>query len=196
MAGVAGLVAVVGDGRAGEVEGAAVGGGYYFYGVGVGDVFGGAGDFEGGDVDAGQGERAEEVVDVRGVEEGFVALDVDVDVGGDGLGDSVEAVGAAGEVGAGEDGGPVAVVAEAHDFFGVGGDDDLVEGGAGEGGLVDPVQEWLAGEREEDFAGQARGGKAGGDDAEDAAEGGVMRHSDESFAVWILGWDGRAYPRG
>ncbi len=34
-----------------------------------------------------------------GLEEGFVALDVDVDVGVDELGDGVEAVGAAGEIG-------------------------------------------------------------------------------------------------
>ena len=53
-----GGVAVVWDGGAGEVEGAAVGGGDYFYGVGVGDVFGAAADFEGGDVDAGLGEGA------------------------------------------------------------------------------------------------------------------------------------------
>ena len=40
-----GAVAVVGDGGAGEVEGAAVGGGDYLYGVGVVDVVGGAADF-------------------------------------------------------------------------------------------------------------------------------------------------------
>jgi len=50
------LVAVVGDGGAGEVEGTAVGGGDYFDGVGVGDVLGGAEDFEGGDVDCGVAE--------------------------------------------------------------------------------------------------------------------------------------------
>ena len=54
------VIAVVGDGGAGEVKGAAVGGGDYFYGVGVVDVFGGAEDFEGGYVDGGVGERGEE----------------------------------------------------------------------------------------------------------------------------------------
>ncbi len=44
-------VAVVGNGGSGEVEGAAVGGGDDFYGVGVMDVGGSAGDFEGGDLD-------------------------------------------------------------------------------------------------------------------------------------------------
>ena len=38
-------IPMIGDGGAGEVEGAAVGGGDYFDGVGVGDVFGGAEDF-------------------------------------------------------------------------------------------------------------------------------------------------------
>ncbi len=76
-------IAVVGDGGAGEVEGAAVGGGDYFYGVWVGDVLGGAEDFEGGDFDLGPGEGAEERGEVFGFEEGFVALDVDVDVGVD-----------------------------------------------------------------------------------------------------------------
>lgn len=94
-----GVVAVVGDGGAGEVEGATVGSGDYFYGVGVGDVAGGAADFEGGDFDLGVGEGAEEGGDVFGFEEGFVALDVDVDVGVDVLGDCVDTVGAAGEIG-------------------------------------------------------------------------------------------------
>jgi len=78
---VAGVVAVVGDGGAGEVEGAAIGGGDDFDGVGVVDVGRGAGDFEGGDVDVGVAEGAEEGGDVVGAEEGFVALDVDVYVG-------------------------------------------------------------------------------------------------------------------
>ncbi len=79
-------VAVVGDGGAGEVEGAAVGGGDDFDGVGVVDVLGGAEDFEGGDFDVRLGEGAEEGGEVFGFEEGFVALDVDVDVGVDAAG--------------------------------------------------------------------------------------------------------------
>ena len=92
-------VTVVRDGGAGEVEGAAVGGGDYLYGVGVGDVFGGAEDFEGGDFDVVVSERAEEGGEVLGFEERFVALDVDVDIGMDLTGDGVDAVGAAGEIG-------------------------------------------------------------------------------------------------
>jgi len=94
-----GSVAVVRDGGAGEVEGSTIGGGDYFYGVGVVDVGGGAADFQGGDLDFGAVERAEKGGEVLGLEEGFVALDVDVDVGVDELRDGVEAVSAAGEIG-------------------------------------------------------------------------------------------------
>ena len=94
-----GSVAVVRDGGAGEVEGPAVGSSDYFYGVGVVDVDGGAADFQGRDLDFGAVEGAEEGGEVLVLEEGFVALDVDVDVGVDELRDGVEAVGATGEIG-------------------------------------------------------------------------------------------------
>ena len=106
-----------------------------------------------------------------GLEEGFVALDVDVDgevVPGGELGDGVEAVGAAGELGRGENARPVAGVAEVEDFSGVGRDDEGGELGAGEGGAVDPGEQGLAGDLAENFAREARGGESGGDDAEDA----------------------------
>jgi len=134
----AGVVAVEGDGGAREVEGPAVGGGDDFDGVGVGDVFGTAEDFERGDVDGGVGERREDVRDVVGMQERLVALDVDVDVCGELLADGVEAVGAAGEFGCGEDGGDVVGGAEVHDLGTVGGDDDVVELGAALGSFVDP----------------------------------------------------------
>ena len=163
-----GVVAVVGDGGAGEVEGSAVGGGDDFDGVGVRYVGGGAGDLEGGDVDVGVAEGAQEGGDVVGAEEGFVALDVDVDVGWMGERDGVDAVGAAGEVGGGDLIGPVVVGAEVGDFFGVGGDEDLIELGAGFGGLVDPGEHGASGDGAEDFTGEAGGGEARGDDAEDS----------------------------
>ena len=78
-----------------------------------------------------------------GLEEGLVALDVDVDVGGDELGDGVDAVGAAGEIGRGELDGPVVLVAEVGDFVGVGGDEDVVELRAGAGGLDRPRRAWV-----------------------------------------------------
>lgn len=162
-----GSVTVVWDGGPGEVEGAAVGGGDYFYGVGVGDVFGRAEDFEGGDFHVLLGEGAEEGGEVLGFEEGLVALDVDVDVGVVVAGDGVDAVGAAGEVGRGELDGPMVEVAELGDLVGVGGDEDAVELGAGAGGVVHPGEHGASGDGAEYFAGQARGGQAGGDYAED-----------------------------
>ena len=158
---------IVGDGGAGEVEGAVVGVGDYFYGVGIGDVFGGAEDFEGGDVDGRVGERGEERGQVLGLEEGFVALDVDVDGGVVELGYGVEAVGAGGEIGRGHLDGPGVAGAEVGYLFGVGGDEDAVELGAGAGGFVDPGEHGAAGDGAEDLAGEPGGGEAGGNDSED-----------------------------
>ena len=78
-------VAVVRDGGAGEVEGAAVGGGDDLYSVGVVDVFRLSGDLEGGDLDMRFGEGLEQRGEVFGFEEGLIALDVDVDLGVDEL---------------------------------------------------------------------------------------------------------------
>ena len=103
-----------------------------------------------------------------GLEEGLVALDVDVDFGVDELGDGVEAVGAAGEIGRGELDGPVLLMAEGGDFVGVGGDEDLIELRAGQCGFVNPCKHWATGDGAEDFAGESRGGEAGGDHSEDS----------------------------
>lgn len=170
VAGESDAVAVKGDGGAGEVEGAAVGGGDDLDGVGVGDVVGRAGDGEGADLDAGVAEEVEQGREVIGREERLVALDVEVDVGADGLGDGVDAVGAAGAVGGGEDGGDAAGLAEVEDLVGVGGDEDTVEKGAGAGGAIDPGDHGVAGDFAEDFAGEAGGTEAGGNDGEDVTE--------------------------
>ncbi|MCU1252188.1 MAG: hypothetical protein JWQ49_5217 [Edaphobacter sp.] len=165
---VAGLsVAIKGDGGSGEVEGSAVGGGDYFDCVWVGDAVGSAEDLEGGDFDVRLREGAEEGGEVLGFEKGFVALNVDVDVGRDLLRDGVDAIGAAGEIGGGEMDGPVVLEAEVGDFFGVGGDDDAVKLGAGGGGFVDPGEHRPSGDDAKDFTGEAGGGEAGGDDAKD-----------------------------
>jgi len=132
------LIAIEGDGGAGEVEGAAVGGADNFDGVWVGDVLGGAADFEGADVDMCLRERTEERSDVIGTKERLVALDVDVDVRVIELGDGVKAVSAAGEIRRGEFDGDVEVAAERGDFFRVGGNEDMVELRAGAGGVYDP----------------------------------------------------------
>jgi len=181
-------VAVVGNGCTGEVESAAVGGSDDFDGVGVGGVFVSAEDFEGGDFDAWLGEGTEECGEVFGFEEGFVALDIDVDVGGELLRDGVDAVGSAAEVGGGELDGPVIFMAEVGDFFGVRGDDDAGELRAGAGGFVDPGEHGAAGDGAKDFASQTRGGEAGGNDAEDGC--GAL------FATFGIKYDGNWLCRG
>jgi len=64
--------------------------------------------------------------------------------------------------------GPVVLVAEGGDFVRVGGDEDVVELGAGAGGSVNPCKHWASGDGAKDLAGESRGGEAGGDDAEDS----------------------------
>ncbi len=161
-------VAIVGQGGAREVEGSAIERGDYLYGVGVIDVVRGAEDFEGSDGGCGGGEGGEERCEVLGAEERFVALDVDVDVCGVLLGDGVDAVGAAGEIGAGDDEGPGVMAAESGDLVGVCGDEDGVELGAGAGGVVDPCEHGSAGDFAQDFARETGGGEARRDDAESA----------------------------
>ena len=64
--------------------------------------------------------------------------------------------------------------AEAGDFVGVGGDEDVVELGAGAGGFVDPGEHGAAGDGAKDFAGEAGGGEARGYDSEDG-DGALFR---------------------
>ena len=113
------------------------------------------------------GEGAQESDEVLGFEEGFVALDVDVDVGVNLLGYGVDAVGAAGEIGGCELEWPVVGAAEVGYFFGVGGDEDAVQLRAGFCGLVNPREHWPSGDDAEDFAGKTCGCQAGWNDAED-----------------------------
>ena len=113
------------------------------------------------------GEGFQKCGEVLGFEEGFIALDVDVNVGGDELGDGVDAVGATEEIGGGELDGPVVLMAKIRYFFGVGGDDDAVELRTGYGGFVDPGEHGAAGDGAKDFAGEACGGEASRDDTED-----------------------------
>lgn len=162
-------VAVVGDGGAGEVEGLTVVCGHYFYGVRIGDVAGSAADFEGRDLDFGRGEGCQQSGEVFGAEERLIPLNVDIDGGGDEVGDGVNTVGSAGEIGRGEEDGPVMLAAEAGYFFGVGGDEDMVELGAGAGGLVDPGEHRFAGDRAQDLAGETGGMEAGRNDAKDGS---------------------------
>ncbi len=104
-----------------------------------------------------------------GFEEGFVTLNVDVDVCLVELGDGVDAVSATGQLGGGELDGPAVLVAEIDDLLGVGGDEDVIELGAGLGCGVDPGEHRAASDGAEDFAREAGGGEASGDDAEDAS---------------------------
>ena len=100
-----------------------------------------------------------------------MGLDVSRVLGGDALGEGVEWVGSAREIGGGELDGPAVGAAEGCDLFGIGGDEEGVELGAGAGCFVDPGEHGAACDGAEDLAGKAGGGEAGGDDSEDADAG-------------------------
>ena len=57
-------------------------------------------------------------------------------------------------------------LAEIGYFFGVGGDDDAIQLGACDGGFEDPGEHGAASNGAKDFAGEAGGGEACGNDAE------------------------------
>jgi hypothetical protein len=80
-------------------------------------------------------------------------------------------------------------MAEGGYFFGVGGDKDLVELGAGSGGLVDPGEHGFSGDGAEDFAGEAGRGEARGDDAEDGAARLFARSGIKYDGSWLCRGD-------
>ncbi len=184
-------VAVIGDGGAGEVERAAVGGGDHFDGIGVVDVFRSAGDLEGGDLGVRLREGFQKSGEVLGFEEGFVALDVDVDFCIDELRDGVDAVGSAGKVGRSELDGPVVLAAKICDLVRVRSDEEGVELRAGSGGLIDPGEHGASGDGAEDFAGKAGGGEARWDDSKDSellfAAGRIKYHRTCNVACIVFG---------
>jgi len=57
-------------------------------------------------------------------------------------------------------------VAKAHDFVGVGSNDNSVECGAGFCGFVDPREHGATGDKSKNLAWKPSGGKTGGDDSE------------------------------
>lgn len=176
-------VAVEGDRRAGEVECAVVSGGDDFDGVGILDVLRRAANGESAHLDLRALEETQQRREVFGEEKGLVALDVQVNIRGDGLGDGVDAVGAAGAVGGSEDGRKATRLREGEHLFRVGGDEHLIEQRAGAGGAIDPGQHGLAGNFAQDLAGQAGGSEACGNDGEDAAKVSGQRYRSPQFSV-------------
>ena len=149
------VVAVVGDRCTREIERSAIRSGDYLDRVRIDDVLRRASDLQGGDIDVGLPEGAQQCGDVFRAEQRFVALDVDVDVRIVKLRHDVEAVGAAGQIGRRELHGDVDPAAEVGDLLRVGGDEDLVELRAGARGIDDPGEQGTAGYLTEEFAGKA-----------------------------------------
>ncbi len=164
-------VTAVGDLPAGEVKGVALVVEDDFNDVGVGEegwVIDGA---RGGDHGEGLvfAKGAGEGVDERGVEEGFVTLNVD-DVGGGlalrgGFGD---AVGAGGMISASANGASAYGVADFGDAVIVGGDDEFIDFLTERSTFEDVLEEGFAEEGMEGLSGEASRGPAGRDDPNDA----------------------------
>lgn len=100
---------------------------------------------------------------MAGGDEGFVGLDVDDGVGLDGLVGDGEAVGAAGEGGVGEDGAEAVVLEDFLEFGSVDGEPGVKLGGLLAEAEGRPEDEGPAAHGEEEFAGEADRGQAGGD---------------------------------
>jgi len=100
-------------------------------------------------------------------QERLVALDVDVDIGLDDLGDSMDSVGAAGQIGRGELKGPAAALAKFSYFGGVRSDENVAELGTGLRCFVDPCQHGFTSNGTKNFAREARRSQTCRDNAED-----------------------------
>ena len=158
------------DGGARKVEGVVLGVEDHFDDVGIvqlGGVLEGGG---GGDeVDAGiGGEELGQLIDEGGVDEGFVALNID-EVGGvgkvgRGFGD---AVGAGGMLVGGHHHGGSEGFGGLFDAGVIGGNDDGGKLLALPGALEDMLEKRLAAELKKGLPGEAAGGPAGGDDSYD-----------------------------
>ena len=85
----------------------------------------------------------------------LIALDVDVDVGRDGLGNLVDAVGAAAMLRRGHATVPAVLAADGGDLVRVGGDDDVFEAGTGTSRVVDVGEHGTAGNLTQHLARQA-----------------------------------------
>ena len=173
-------VAVPRDGSAGKVQGASIAGAHHLDRVGRVELRGRARGGEGGNLAGvapglGGEHGREQRVEVFGAQQGLVALEINVDVRGNGLGDGVDTVGAAAAVLGREHSWEAEALRQFHNLSRVGRDQDLVERRAGAGGAVHPGEHGLARDRPEHFAGQAGRSKARGNDAEDAGGHGIVQ---------------------
>jgi len=171
--------AIVRDGAAGEVNGVTGEGGDDLDDVGVGD-FAGDGDaaLKGGHQEGGVVEEGlSGGVDSGGVNQGFVPLNVDDDVGGGVRGGFGDAVGAGEVVGTGHDDFGAEGEGGIEDALVVGGDEEAGEGFGLGGALEDVLEDGFVFEGDEGFAGEAAGGEAGRNDAKNSWGSAIERHN-------------------
>ena len=149
-----------------EIEGTVTLPGNDFDHIRVGDVFGGAGNAQSGDLDFWLGEGCQQSRKMGWREQRFIALDINVDIGRSPLRNRMETVGAAGESGGGHAPWPAVPVAKRGDLLGIDGNEDLMKKRTGRRRFVDPGKQRPAGDLAQHLAWQTRGSEPGGDHAE------------------------------
>src|SRR5271165_4342465 len=108
----ANVVAVVGESGAGEIESASIGGADHLDSVGIVDLIGRAARGKGSNFHFRSRHGLKQGVEMLGPEQGLVALDIDVDIGGNGLGNRMDAIRATGAVLGSENGRKVVLLSE------------------------------------------------------------------------------------
>lgn len=157
------------NGRAGKIEGIAVEVGDDFDDVGIHDVFGrGDGNAKSGDLDIVRGgnEGIDDGVNDFSVNEGEIALDVDVNIRGNVNGDFSDAIGAGAMLGAGHDDVAVERLDGVADAIVVRGDDNAGSALALLGAFKDVLNHGTASNGRKGFPGKARRSVTRGNDDE------------------------------
>ena len=104
--------------------------------------------------------------DVLRPSHGFIALDVQVNIGCNGLRYFVHPLGAAAVRAGSHLRLPAVALRDFHDFIGIGGDDHIIEQSRGADRVVNPANQKFSGNLAQRFARQPGGGQTGGDDCD------------------------------
>ena len=167
VADVTGLVAIVGNGRAGKVERAALRVGHNFHRVRIVDVLGRTGGLYGPHLYSRILHQLNQSINVIGMRKRFVSLHVDIDVRGHGLRDFVHAVGATAMACRSHAGGPSIALTDREDLIGVSGDDHVGECAASTRSFINALQHGLPCDLAQHLPRQTAGSDARGNDGND-----------------------------
>ena len=163
-----GAVAIIWNGCAGEIESPSRRIGNHLDRAGIVDVGGRGRSHQRSNLHPRVLHDLNQPGDVLRPSHGFIALDVQVNIGGHGLRHFVHPLRAAAMRGGGHLGLPAVTLAGLHDFIGISGDDHVIEQSSAVNRLVDPANQEFSGNLAQRFARQPGGGETGGDDGDDS----------------------------